>query len=39
MNIVESGEQVAARMDNDRGTAGYINIGATTEENTQGMSR
>lgn len=39
MNMVESGEQVAARMDNDRGTAGYINIGATTEENTQGMSR
>ena len=39
MNKVENGEQVAARMDNDRGTAGYINIGASTEENTQGMSR
>ena len=39
MNMVESGEQVAARMDNDRGTAGYINIGENTEENTQGMSR
>ena len=35
---VENGEQIAARMDNDRGTAGYINVGASNE-NTSGFTR
>lgn len=35
---VENGEQIVARMDNDRGTAGYINVGASNE-NTSGFTR